>query len=110
MGTRADSLSQLAGVSGRSGDCGRQRGRVTEPEDRLLPSEPERAAFAEHEQLFARIEARDHAGAMEVLRRHLARISGPDDRHLLATLTAMAQPHPPLAANGNTPPTLEVDS
>lgn len=69
----------------------------------------QRAAFAEHEQLFARIEARDHAGAMEVLRQHLARISGPDDRHLLATLTAMAKPLTPAAANANIPLTPEVD-
>ena len=47
------------------------------------------AAFVEHEKLFMRIHARDHAGAMEVLRQHLERISGPDDRHLLATLSAV---------------------
>ncbi len=56
------------------------------------------AAFAEHEELHDRIRARDHAGAIEAIRRHLARISGPEDRHLLATLTALSQAP---AAKGN---------
>ena len=51
----------------------------------------QKAAFVEHEQLFERIRARDHAGAIEAMRRHLVRISGPDDRHLLATLTALSK-------------------
>lgn len=57
----------------------------------------QQAAYREHVSLFERIEARDRAGAVTALRRHLQRIAGPDDRHVMDGIVAPAAHQPPQA-------------
>ena len=52
----------------------------------------QQAAYREHVSLFERIEARDRAGAVTALRRHLQRIAGPEDRHVMDAVLCPAEP------------------